>query len=130
MNNSFLIFDGDCLFCNRIAYHLAKSDKRDSFKFVSSTSETGQYFIVKYQLQKFVDKTVIVRVGEVFYMKSKAIYMFLKESNMYPLLRFLIWITPTFIADFVYDIIAKHRKKLIKKECPILPSEIRKKFLN
>ncbi|MFK8283765.1 thiol-disulfide oxidoreductase DCC family protein [Capnocytophaga canis] len=129
MNNALLIFDGDCLFCNWIAYYLAKSDKNDRFKFVSSTSEIGGCFLVKYELQSIVNKTVIVRVGEVFYIKSKAVFMFLKESNAYPLLRFLIRIVPTCIADFVYDIIARHRKKLIKKACPIPPPEIRKKFL-
>lgn len=127
--NALLIFDGDCLFCNWVAYYLAKADKRDKFKFVASTSEIGKQIIRENKLQEFVNKTVIVKVGEKFYVKSRAVYYFLKESNTYSLLRFLIWITPCFIADFVYDCVAKNRKKLTKKQCPILPPELRKKFL-
>ncbi|MDO4229683.1 MAG: DCC1-like thiol-disulfide oxidoreductase family protein [Capnocytophaga sp.] len=129
MNKNLLIFDGDCLFCNWIAYYLAKADKRDCFKFVASTSKIGKYIIKENHLENFVNQTVIVKVNEVFYVKSDAVYQFLKESDTYPLLRFLIWITPSFIANFVYDSIAKYRKKLIKKECPILPIEFRRKFL-
>ncbi|ATA90226.1 thiol-disulfide oxidoreductase [Capnocytophaga stomatis] len=129
MNNPILIFDGDCIFCNRVAYFLAKTDKKDFFRFVSSTSEKGKQIIKENNLQEMIDKTVIVRVGERFFFKSQAMYYFLKISKTFPFFRFLIWIFPTFLADFFYDIIARNRKKIIKSECPIPEPEIRKKFL-
>ncbi|MDO4782372.1 MAG: DCC1-like thiol-disulfide oxidoreductase family protein [Capnocytophaga felis] len=129
MNNSILIFDGDCIFCNRVAYFLAKADKKDYFRFVSSTSEKGKQIIKENNLQEKVDKTVIVNVEGKFFFKSQAVYYFLKASETFPFFRFLIWIFPTFLADFFYDIIARNRKKIIKSECPIPEPEIRNKFL-
>lgn len=129
MNNFVLIFDGDCLFCNWIAYYLAKADTDDKFKFVSSTSEIGKQIITENKLQDVVNKTVIVKVGDVFFTKSKAVKKFLTKSRTYPVLRFLMGLLPTPIADFFYDLIAKNRKKIIRKECPILEPAIRKKFL-
>lgn len=129
MNDSILIFDGDCMFCNRMAYFLAKADKKDYFKFVSSISEKGKQIIEENNLQEIVDKTVIVRVEEKFYTKSQAVYHFLKISKTFPVFRFLIWIFPTFLTDFFYDIIARNRKEIIKSRCPVPKPEIRRKFL-
>lgn len=127
--SNLLIFDGDCLFCNWIAFHLAKADKRDFFKFVSNTSELGEKIIRDNDLQYIVNQSVIIMVDNRFYTKSTAVYQFLKTAKLYPFLQFLIKITPSFIANYVYDIISKNRKKIIQKECPILPPEIRQKFL-
>ena len=72
----------------------------------------------QYHLEELTQKTIVVKIGENFYIQSQAVYYFLKECKLFPLLCFLIKITPSFIADFVYDYIAQRRKSL-GKYCPI-----------
>lgn len=129
MNNPILIFDGDCIFCNRVAYFLAKADKKDCFRFVASTSKVGKQIIKENDLLQTIDKTIIVRIDEKFFFKSRAVYHFLKESKTFPFFCVAIQILPHFVCDFFYDIVAKNRKSINVKECPILESEIRRKFL-
>ncbi len=128
--SSILIFDGDCLFCNWVAFHLAKADKRNRFRFVASTGEAGKRIINEHNLQELVKQTVIVKIGKDIFIKSEAVYQFLKESQTYPMFRFLMRLFPRFLADFFYDLIAKNRKKIIRTECPMPNAEILKKFLN
>lgn len=129
MNNPILIFDGDCIFCNRIAFHLAKTDKRNHFKFASSTSERGIQIIQKNNFQDVVNQSVIVLIGDSYFIKSEAVYHFLKQTKMYPVLRFCIKVTPLFIANLIYDLISKYRKAISTKSCDIPNPEIRHKFL-
>ena len=129
MSNYLLLFDGDCLFCHRIAYFLAKADKRNYFAFVATNSNTGKELIAKKGFETLISQTVIVMIGEKHFTKSAAVYTFLKATDTYPIIRFFIRITPTTFADAIYDVIAKYRKKLITNKCPIPEPEIRKKFL-
>ncbi len=129
MNSPILIFDGDCLFCNWVAYYLAKADKQDYFKFVASTSEIGKQIIEQNKLENIASQTVIVKIGDDFFLKSEAIYTFLKRSKRYPMIRFLVRLFPRVISDFFYDVIAKRRKNITFQKCSIPEPEIRKKFL-
>lgn len=129
MNKSVLIFDGDCLFCNWIAYYLAKADKQNRFKFAASTSKVGRHIVNEHNLKDEVNQTVIVKIGNQTFTKSEAVYQFFKESQTYPIFRFLLKLFPRFLADFFYDLIAKNRKKIIRRECPMPDAEIWKKIL-
>lgn len=130
MSKNYIIFDGDCLFCNQVAIFLAKKDVNHRFLFTSNTSEVGRAILKDFNLLSQIDKTVVVKVGDSCYTKSKAVYHFFKESDTFPLLRFTLKVTPQLLSDFFYDIIAKHRKKIISsKNCPIPDVTIAKKFV-
>lgn len=112
-----------------MAYYLAKADKQDYFKFVASTSEIGKQIIEQNKLENIASQTVIVKIGDDFFLKSEAIYTFLKRSKRYPMIRFLVRLFPRVISDFFYDVIAKRRKNITFQKCSIPEPEIRKKFL-
>ncbi|WP_455004232.1 thiol-disulfide oxidoreductase DCC family protein [Capnocytophaga gingivalis] len=118
MKEKFLLYDGDCLFCNRIAYFLSQKDREGRFLYIANTSQQGMDICKQYHLEELTQKTIVVKIGENLYTQSQAVYYFLKECKLFPLLRFFLKITPSFIADFVYDYIAQRRKSL-GKYCPI-----------
>ena len=93
MKEKFLLYDGDCLFCNRIAYFLSQKDREGRFLYIANTSQKGMDICKQYHLEELTQKTIVVKIGENFYIRS-------------------------FIADFVYGYIAKRRKSL-GKYCPI-----------
>lgn len=126
--SNLLIFDGDCLFCNRIALFLAKSDKQNRFKFTPHTSSISQKILKENHLEEVITQTVVVKIDRQFYFKSEAVYHFLKTAQLFPWLRFLIYLTPRVIANVIYDFIARRRKKIVKS-CPTPDTYIREKFV-
>ena len=118
MEERFLLYDGDCLFCNQIAYFLSQKDKEGKFLYIANTSKEGMDICKQHHLEALTQKTIVVKIGSIFYTHSQAVYHFLKECQLFPLLRFFLKITPTPIADFVYNYIAQRRKSL-GKYCPI-----------
>ena len=118
MKEEFLLYDGDCLFCNRIAYFLSQKDREGRFLYIANTSQQGMGICKQYHLEELTQKTIVVKIGENLYTQSQAVYYFLKECKLFPLLRFLIQITPSLLADFVYGYNATQRKSL-GKYCPI-----------
>ena len=93
MKEKFLLYDGDCLFCNRIAYFLSQKDREGRFLYIANTSQQGMDICKQYHLEELTQKTIVVKVGENLYTQSQAVYYFLKECKLLPLLRFLIKIT-------------------------------------
>ncbi|MDO4881248.1 MAG: DCC1-like thiol-disulfide oxidoreductase family protein [Capnocytophaga sp.] len=118
MGEKVVIFDGDCLLCNKIANFLSEKDKNKCFAYISNTSDYGKQIILQNNWEEITQKTIIVKINDVFYTKSEAIYQFLRECGIYAFFRFCIWATPRFISDFIYDSIAKRRKTLVGL-CPI-----------
>lgn len=127
-DKNILIYDGDCPFCNKSAIFLAKMDKDDLFFFVSNVSKEGTVLLQKHSMQKLTKKTLIVIVGGSPYIKTRAIYHFLKTIKKWKIIQILLQITPLFLSNFIYDFVAKHRLKIVQNTCPIPNDSIKHKF--
>ena len=73
MGKSFIIFDGNCGFCNKTIMLIAKNDKNNNFKFVSNLSVFGINLLSKHQIRG-LEKSTIILIE-----KDDGIY-----SNFYP----------------------------------------------
>tara|TARA_X000000950_G_C13799426_1_gene612889 strand:+ start:115 stop:516 length:402 start_codon:yes stop_codon:yes gene_type:complete len=114
MANPIVIFDGDCAFCNKSVMLILKKDKTQSIEVCSNQSEKGKELLKKYKIKVDTNSTIIYIIDEKVYFKSSAALSISKKlKGGYPLLYIFILI-PRFIRDGVYDLIAKHRKKIIK----------------
>lgn len=131
MDKSYIIFDGQCGFCNKTIMFVAKKDKNNKFKFVSNLSEFGLELLLKYNI-KGIEKTTIILVGNEneIYTKSVDIRKIMLKLSYYKLIGNLMFLFPKQLSDYVYDLISKNRKLIIKNNtCEIPNSEIRKKFI-
>ena len=79
MKEEFLLYDGDCLFCNRIAYFLSPKDREGRFLYIANTSQKGMDICKQYHLEELTQKTIVVKIGENFYIRSQAVYYFLSQ---------------------------------------------------
>lgn len=100
MKEEFLLYDGDCLFCNRIAYFLSQKDREGRFLYIANTTQEGMDICKQYHLEELTQKTIVVKIGENFYIRSQAVYYFLKECKLFPLLRFFDKNNPFFHSQF------------------------------
>lgn len=125
-----VLFDGTCNFCNFWVNFVIKRDKNDVFRVASLQSETGQSLSVKFQVSNEVDSVVLIKNGQVYIKSDAAIELARDLSGLWFLL-FGFKIVPTFIRDWIYDIVAKYRYKWFGKQlCEIAPkNENKHKFL-
>ncbi len=127
--NNYIIFDGECGFCNKTIMFIAKNDKNNTFKFISSLSKFGTKLLLKYNI-KGLEKATIILVENEVYIKSVAIRKILLKISSYKIIGYLMFLFPKKLSDYVYDLISKNRKLIIKNSiCEIPNSEIRKKFI-
>lgn len=129
MNNSFIIFDGDCGFCNKTVMFVARNDKNNTFKFISSSSDFGIKLLLKHNI-KGLEKSTIILIENKVYIKSVAIRKILLKIPFYKIIGYLMFLFPKKASNYVYDWFSKNRKFIIQNNiCEIPSSKIRKKFI-
>lgn len=121
-----LLFDDDCLVCNRAVQFLLKRDG-GAFHYAALQGEYGQQLIAQHRLEQ-IDSVLFVENGRV-YTHSTAVLRALRFIPRWRVLT-LLRIVPRIFRDVVYNFIARHRKKLQQAEqCLYLTPEQRKRFL-
>ncbi|MFY7672291.1 thiol-disulfide oxidoreductase DCC family protein [Tenacibaculum sp. MEBiC06402] len=132
-DKKIILFDGVCNLCNQTVLRIIKLDKKDVFRFTSLQSETGKEIIdyLKIDTSK-VDSIILFEPKKAYYIKSTAaLKIFGNFGGIWEVSKFLLFF-PSFIRDFVYDIIAKNRYKWFgkKNQCMIPTPELLSKFID
>lgn len=117
-NLSVLFYDGDCGLCSRTVQFILKHEKKDSdLRFASLTDSRSSDFFKEKNWPQIELNTIYVFHNNRLEEKSKAAFVvssFLKSP--YSWLQ-IFKVIPAFIANFVYDFIAKRRHKFGKNSC-------------
>jgi len=110
-----ILFDGECILCNKAVLLLIKRDPNKLFLFASLQSPYGESLLRKIGINSKTLNSIILVHGNDYFIKSRAVLEILKELEGYSILNRLLKIFPTSILDIFYDIIAKIRYKLFGK---------------
>ena len=126
-----ILFDGVCNFCNYWVNFIIDRDIKNQFKFASLQSKKGIELLEKFNLPKDDFDSFILISNKRVLKKSQAAFEIARHISGCLRLFVPIKILPTFLTDFVYDIIAKNRYKLFgkKEACRIPTLEERNRFL-
>ena len=116
MNIAFVLYDGECNFCNKWICFIKNKLKKNEISFIAFNSFEGAKTIKKFKLKN--QNSVAYIQNDIVFFKSRAVLKICKQLQFpYHLLQ-VSKIIPTFILDFAYDFIAKRRLKLTsKKQC-------------
>jgi len=127
--NSIVFYDGDCGFCNRSVNYVMKNDVTKSIHYASLQSEIAKkIFRENNWPEADLSTFYLMENGELF-KKSKAAFKVLRSFPWYLKWLQLFRIVPLGIRDWVYDQVAKRRRKLSKGYCIMPDPEERKLFL-
>lgn len=131
MTNNYILFDGECGFCNKTIMLIAKNDTNNQFIFVSSLSEFGNKLLTQNNIIGLEQETIIFFENNIkTYIKSNAIRRILIKIPKFKFVSFLMYLLPKSLMDFLYMAISKRRKSIVKsKNCKIPSLEIRQKFI-
>ena len=127
---NILFYDGDCALCNYCVQYVSKHEKSEELLFCSLQSDFAKKELAKYQYDFNQTNTMVLIKDNEVYFKSDAaltLHKFLKAPYNW-LYAFILF--PKFFRNWVYDIVARNRKKWFKKEFCFLPNEkLRKRFV-
>ncbi len=127
--HAIILFDGDCNFCNYWVKYVIERDKKDLFRFTSLQSETGKELLKKYDLKDDLETVVLIKNNKAKTKSTAALYIFKGLGSIYQLAIIFI-VVPRFIRDAVYSLVAKYRKRLMKNQSCIIPTQaVKNKFL-
>lgn len=127
-NSNIIFYDGDCGFCNKTIQFILKNEKTKDFVFVSQQSKAAINFLKEKQNDL---STIIVFYNQNFYYRGEAFAIITKNlKSPYHILSYIIQYIPTPIINFIYDSIAKIRRKIKINSCIILSNDEKKRFLN
>lgn len=126
MKKSVVYYDGACGLCSRSVLFLLRNEKNDDLTFCTlQSAESHQFFHEKKLTMNAMD-TLVFWDGTRFYFKSSAVLRLIPFLKSRFFVLYTAWLFPRFLRDFVYDIIAKNRKRFFKNTCT-LPTETQKK---
>lgn len=109
---NIVIFDDQCMLCNRIFQFLVKNIRSDHFLyFTGSESDCAKNIFKKFNIV-FSNNTIYYLHGGKLYNKTYAIRFIIKELKVkWKIILFPIYIFPVLFTNKVYDIISRNRNK-------------------
>ena len=133
-NKILILFDFHCFICNKAVNFLVEKDSRDIFRFVPLQSDLGRK-ICKYLKinHKKMDTMVLYDPKKNKYWTKAFAVVQILNLLQYSVISNFISLFPNILTNFLYNIIAKHRKLtnffLTKNNCNYNPL-IQKKIWN
>lgn len=120
---NIVVFDDECLLCNRSVQFIIKHDAKKLFYFTSMHSELAQKLRSRCHSMTPDLDTILVIKQRMCYQKSDAVLEILKEFGGLWHLSRVLKLIPSPVRDFFYDWIARHRHKVFKSKGCIIPSQ-------
>ena len=127
MKKDIIVFDGLCVMCNSFFKWVLKNDKDDKYLFANIQSN---FYKKNMDINKSIDSIILIKENNIFY-ESEAIKYILKDLDKFFLLQLVLNVTPKFISNFFYKIIANNRYKIFgkKDKCELPNKNLLSKFL-
>jgi predicted DCC family thiol-disulfide oxidoreductase YuxK len=125
-SHPIIIFDGECLLCDGFVRFVLTRDKHLLFRFT-----TLQYANTSNLLKTKTDSVILLYKGETYMRSIAALKILSLMGGFYKFVALLASTIPTFIADRVYDFIAKHRYQWFGKSptCRIPDAKWKSQFI-
>ena len=125
-----ILYDDQCSFCSFWVNFVLKKDTNNIFLFAGLSSQTSKIILNQHPFAKNVDTVMLLKDSKL-HLKSNAALEIANTLGGFLQLFYVFKIVPTFIRDYIYDIIAKNRKQLLNRNgCNIqLYQANRNKFL-
>ena len=128
-----LFYDGECGLCHRtVSFVLNRGEKGECFRFAPLHGDSFQAHIPSALRTGLPDSVVIFSAGGAVLVRSQAVLHILHRlGGGWRALGWMGRILPRFVADGLYNFIARIRHRLFKKPqdvCPMMSPEQRKRF--
>lgn len=132
-SKQLVFYDGLCGLCHRWVKFTLPRDPQDRFVFSPIQGDTIQRLLTAKQIADLPDSIVLRRPDGELRVKSEAVLSILESvGGGWGVLARLGRLAPRRVRDFFYDRVAAVRHRVFAKPeeaCPMLPPELRHKFV-
>jgi predicted DCC family thiol-disulfide oxidoreductase YuxK len=132
---ALLLYDGSCGLCAASVRFVLEHERQQSLQFAPLQGETGEAVRARHPALRAVDSMIWVEGStegreRVFLRSAAALRVARYVGGPWAALAVAASLVPRFIADAVYDAIARHRHQLVSKDrCFLPPPSVRARFL-
>lgn len=121
-DKTIVFFDGDCGLCSQVVRFLINRDQHHVLYFAPLQGEVSRHFL---NLESETYNTIYLRQDGQLYSKSTAALKAISRiGGIWSFCKVLL-IIPAFLRDYIYDVISRNRKTLVKEICS-MPTENQK----
>ncbi|MFB9860015.1 thiol-disulfide oxidoreductase DCC family protein [Salinicoccus siamensis] len=125
-----LLFDSECIFCNKTVHFILEKDDKKEFDFIALNSQEGKSLLSSFNVSPNVDSFFLISDERIYDRSTAALKVAGTLKGVTKLLTVFL-LVPRPIRDIVYSVISKNRHKLALKSskyCKLPSSEDRKRF--
>jgi predicted DCC family thiol-disulfide oxidoreductase YuxK len=137
LHRYIILYDGVCRLCNRLNRFVLNRDAEGKFQFASLQSRFAKEVLAKHSEAPLDLNTVYLVTpssveGEQVLSKARAVLRILKQIGGVWSLARLLGVLPTFLLDFGYDLVARHRYRIFGKleSCPLPDPKYQDRFID
>jgi predicted DCC family thiol-disulfide oxidoreductase YuxK len=126
-----LLFDDECILCNRLVLFVIRMDKDEKFRFAALRSESGQRLLFSNHLSVTDLNTVVyIQNGNCFTRSTAVIQLLTGLGGFWKVFRLFKYI-PVQFRDFIYTLVAENRHRIFgkNKNCKIPSTNLNHRFL-
>lgn len=109
-----ILVDGECAICNRSVQFIRKHSAPRTFMYRSLQSGESKRYLKKAGLpDDYLESVVLVEHDKAYTKSDAALRIAGKMKGLYPVF-YIFLIVPRPIRDFFYNLVARHRHRLVK----------------
>jgi predicted DCC family thiol-disulfide oxidoreductase YuxK len=127
---SIVFFDGHCALCNGTVAKLIKIDHDRLLRYAPLQGEYAREHL-PLSMQSATSSVLFWSEGTLYDRSEAARRILIRVGGAYRALGHLLWVIPRFIADRVYDLVARNRYRMFgrREVCSVPSPEVRQLFL-
>ncbi len=130
-NQKVVIFDGECILCNRFFQFLIRYDKHKTLRFATLQTFNLTDFQILHIHAKTIPESVIFIDNLKVYFKSNASIRITASLGGFWKMVLIAMVIPRFIRDKCYDLMARNRYRWWgKTHCYMPDADLRSRFIN
>jgi len=132
---SVLLFDGDCALCNGAVRFVLNHEKTQDLRFAKLTGQLGRRLRNLHPELQDVDSVIWADLDAA----GEAVHLDIRSAAVIRVVRYLgggwsllqaLRIVPRPLRDWVYDLVARNRRRIFQsRPCPVTSTGIEKRFL-
>lgn len=128
--NPIVIFDDECVLCNRSVAFIIRNDPHGKFRFTHAKSETTSQLLGPHPQISPTESLNLLENNVVYHASDAALHIARKLRQPWPMFSIFI-VVPKFLRDFFYRLIARNRYRIFGKcaSCMVLNHENKHLFL-